>query len=43
MSRDAALTSGVLDMMIVARKAECRAPRYDRSAARGIFTLGGAE
>src|SRR3546814_946849 len=32
--RCGAYLQGVLDMMIVARKAECRAPRYDRSALR---------
>lgn len=28
---------GVLDMMIVARKAECGAPRYDRAALRAAY------
>src|SRR3546814_20158404 len=32
-----AYLQGVLDMMIVARKAECRAPRYDRAALRAAY------
>jgi len=35
--RCGAYLQGVLDMMIVARKAECRAPRYDRSALRAAY------
>ena len=35
--RCGAYLQGVLDMMIVARKAECRAPRYDRSAMRAAY------
>src|SRR3546814_12686437 len=35
--RCGAYLQGVLDMMIVARKADCRAPRYDRSALRAAY------
>src|SRR3546814_12977624 len=35
--RCGAYLQGVLDMMIVARTAECRAPRYDRSALRAAY------
>src|SRR3546814_4593142 len=35
--RCGAYLQGVLDMMIVARKAECRAPRYVRSALRAAY------
>lgn len=35
--RCGAYLQGVLDMMIVARKAECRAPRYDRAALRAAY------
>jgi hypothetical protein len=32
-----AYLQGALDMMIVARKAECDAPRYDRAALRAAY------
>lgn len=35
--RCGAYLQGVLDMMIVARKADCGAPRYDRAALRAAY------
>lgn len=35
--RCGAYLQGVLDMMIVARNAECGAPRYDRAALRAAY------